>query len=363
MNALPVCGATVLQEAQLTVAGQDLSCCLPIGGTLVATSGVLRYSPPAKVPADGVYNSIVVRNGCIVGVGTENLSVYNAASCTSVPAPCGEGVSNVVSNIVLQGGSGISVIGNGSPANPYVISATGTVGGDSSTGVVYIQADNAAIIVSGSGSSSDPYTIGHKASGKFDLINGMTFDGFGHLIQYTQPTDTMGVNDVVAGYGIDVTRDRATKLVTVGLQKAANPINATLNFGKYSITFDEYNRIHKVTENSVAEGEGLRPNAYARNCYMRTQEVIPIILAEPSILKIEFDKTGSNTSGNTDSISTDTQADYAGIAVDGKQITPTITNPYRDIYFPNALYQAGEHTITVAPNTYGLITITAVWVG
>lgn len=368
---MKACELTLLHEAERTV-GPDFSCCLPFGGQLLSRAGVLTYSAPATVPPDGVYNAITIKGGCIVGVGTEDLSAYNVATCTAVPTPCGEGVSNVVSGIALQGGSGISVIGTGTTANPFVISATGVASsGSDGGGAIYLQAANSGVLVGGSGSASDPFTVAHKEAGDFDLINGMRFDSYGHLVQYSPASSTIGVNDVVAGYGIDVTRDQATKIVTVGLQKPANPVNATLEFGKYLVTLDEYNRIHKITENTAASSQGLHPVAYVRNCYRRDAETVTVLLGEASYLKIEFDVSGdlptssaTPTTGDAASGSGSTvETGAPGISVDNHAITPTIVNPYRYVYFPNALYAAGTHTVTVSPNEYGLLTITAVWVG
>lgn len=357
------CGTQVLHEGSFAT-GPDFECCLPFGGRLYSEAGVIRYEPPKRPPIDGVYTAVTVENGCIVGVGYASLIVNNYAPYAGTPAGCDTvtqtSTSTVGTNTVLQGGTGISVFGTGTVASPYIISLSGAASSASTdTGELYIQAGNDGVVVSGSGSATDPFVVSHKESGSFDTINGMMFDRYGHLMQYSDATSALGVTDVVAGYGIDTKKDNATKIVTVGLQKAANPINATLNFGKYSVTFDEYNRVHKITENNVGvEGDGIYPNAYVGTASLASggSAQFSILLAAPAQLRIELDTSSSNTRINAD------------VKVDNKSLPFNVLNPYRAVAISAALYAAGTHTVTILQSAVDgtstaplLVTISAVW--
>ena len=359
------CDTTLLQEGVYTE-DKDFSCCLPFGARIYSAEGIIQYDAPSNIPPDGVYTSITIRNGCIVAVGNADISVFNYAPCASATAA--NIVSSAASGIAIIGGNGISVHGMGTLNNPYIVSLSESPFGEtvSTSGAVYIQAANDGIVVQGEGTAADPITIGHKTEQVFDLINGMKFDRYGHLTSYSSTTGHAYISEVLAGDGISVTKDKATQVVTISLQEATNPINATLNFGKYSITFDKYNRIQKITEDETIEGDGIIPNAYVANYTMRssTFKEMRVLFAKAANVKVEVDlsSTGVNVSTSSDYI-----IDVA-LAIDGQSITFGVMNPTRAVYISNAVYSAGVHTFrftrpsaTASDGKQFFIAISAVW--
>lgn len=340
MSCLPLCEEEVLHQGRLTI-GEDFICPLPFGACLSSKGGVIRYTPPQCPPANGVYTNFSVYNGAITEAGIADATPIVVSPYAPAPSPCGSSSSNSdYSGISIRGGAGILVSGEGSSAKPYVITATGSYYEHSQDSTVYIQAGNDALILEGAGTPEDPYVVSHKETGAFATIAGMDFDRYGHLIRYTAQTGGLGINDVVAGYGIEVTKDNATKIVTVGLQKATNPINDVITIGQYNIVFDEYNRVHKIVKNESHDysASSLVPSEYIHNCTTYSNK-FSVTLAAASSLKIEIVSKAE-----------DVVAEVL-VYIDGKEQHYTISVGDRNIIVSSAVYAEGTHEITVLNNS------------
>lgn len=245
----------------------DWSVCLPFGRRLYSKDGCI-YTDGGNPPADGVYGKIIVADGCIVGAEPLEACLENIAPCAGQTTPCSEttgsccepskssgnlyaldatGAPLVRCNI--NGGSGISVSGEGTSNNPFIISASAI-----EVSRVYLASENDAIAVSGTGTYANPYALLHK-SGKSGKYNGMTFDEYGHLIDTGEGSANSGVSAVVGGAGITATTDNKSGMVTVGLGKPLHNRNGTYHIGGFVVELDEYNRIFDIQrEVTIPEG-------------------------------------------------------------------------------------------------------------
>lgn len=272
---LPPCPDSPAEPAPQPCA--DWSICLPFGGRLVSRNGCV-HAEGGNPPADGVYGKIIIANGCIAGVGPVEACVDNVALCAGNPATCAGEVSGSTVGIArvatlaedvsdlnigpsrsegnlyslditglplvrctIRGGAGISVSGNGTTSNPYIISAAAI---DVQT--IYLTSENDAIAVRGAGSYANPFALTHK-DGKQGLYNGLTFDRYGHLIDIGVGSANSAINAIVGGVGIDVQTDNKLGMATVNLGKPIRNRNGTYHIGGWALELDEYNRIFDLT--------------------------------------------------------------------------------------------------------------------
>lgn len=313
---LPPCPEEPAEPAPQPCPGWDI--CLPWGGRIYSHNGCV-YGERGNPPPDGVYGKIVVANGCIIDALPEDVPLYTGNPCAPLPGDCassgtpgvsgsggttsggttgggsgntgssgntgtssGGGTSTVAccppssasGNLYeldaagrplvrchIEAGTAISVTGDGSDINPYVISASGGSSGSGgiSTQAVYIRSGNSAISVTGSGTRTDPFTITHKtgASGSAD---GMTFDQFGHCTSISTGSSDGAISKYITGIvgkdNVDVVVDPKSKIATIGLRKPTNSVTGTYQFGDYEVSVDSYGIISNVVKKEQEGGDG-----------------------------------------------------------------------------------------------------------
>lgn len=257
------CDGKILQESKALSRCPDFSLCLPWGGRLWQENGCLKMQPGTP-PPDGIYDRIVIADGCIVGLEKSDVALYVPPSCTEVPADCassGEGVSICDASLSagnlytcdasgrplvrcsIKGENGIIVSGRGTVSDPYRIKAA------ISAETLRVVAGNNGVTVTGTGSASDALVISHKSGGLNTTVNGMRFDQYGHLVEYTESTtSSSGVNGIVPGDGIDVQMDNKVGIATLSLSKPANVLNGVYQFGGYDVQLDLKNRIFNLAQ-------------------------------------------------------------------------------------------------------------------
>lgn len=257
------CNGDTIQEPQVKSGCPDFSLCLPWGGRLWQENGCLK-AQPGTPPPDGIYDRIIIADGCIVGLEKADVALYVPPSCTEVPAACAssssEGASSceaspLAGNLYtcdasgrplvrcsIKGGNGIIVSGRGTVSDPYNIRA------DISAETLRVVAGNNGVTVTGTGSAADALVISHKGGGLNTTVNGMRFDQYGHLVEYTEPTTSSGVNGIVPGDGIDVQVDNKVGIATISLSKPANVRNGIYQCGGYDVQLDLKNRIFNLTQ-------------------------------------------------------------------------------------------------------------------
>lgn len=257
------CNGDTIQEPQVKSGCPDFSLCLPWGGRLWQENGCLK-AQPGTPPPDGIYDRIIIADGCIVGLEKADVALYVPPSCTEVPAACASSSEGAASSCEasplagnlytcdasgrplvrcsIKGGDGIIVSGRGTVSDPYRIRA------DISAETLRVVAGNNGVTVTGSGSAADALVISHKSGGLNTTVNGMRFDQYGHLVEYTEPTTSSGVNGIVPGDGIDVQVDNKVGIATISLSKPANVRNGIYQCGGYDVQLDLKNRIFNLTQ-------------------------------------------------------------------------------------------------------------------
>lgn len=267
---VPDCGDS---EQKGTAEGfcPDWDVCLPFGGRLYSRDGCVQFEASGTAPADGVYDRVVVQDGCIAGVAGQEVASYQPRPCTETPCDCGHGsgseasVSDDPANLItedvtgsllaklfISGTGGISVSGNGTQSSPLVVSAAAQEAHG------FVSAGNDGVAVSGSGSRDDPYEVFHKAgTGPANqTIAGMRFDEYGHLKSYEAPSGAGTVNGVVGRNGVKTETDTATGIATIELQEIPAAGTGTWRFGGFDATVDDYGRVTSVEQEvSVPAGE------------------------------------------------------------------------------------------------------------
>lgn len=260
------CDVQVLKEAEKP-ACEPFSFCLPFGGHVTWNGECISYKPGTP-PPDGTYSRIIIADGCIVGAEPYEAPIYNSEPCAPIPNPCdcqdGSGslpdpsvqtgnlftydaAGRPLVKVTIHPGDGISVQGDGSTANPFIISAKL----DSGIGIQHFKSGNDAITLTGDGSQESPYTITHKL-GIEQTVQGMKFDEYGHLVEYNEPSTTGKVNGVVGSDGVDVTPELSTGIYTVKLSDPVESLAGEYRFGAFNVTVDKKNRLQKITRELTA---------------------------------------------------------------------------------------------------------------
>lgn len=242
--------------------------CLPWGGSLAQNSGgCVEYTAPhpTEVPEDGIYDKVIIVDGCIVGVEKAGIPVYQASPCAPVPTDCegGDGTeinpSTMGCNILrvdasgrpyvcisIQGQNGIDVSGTGTPEDPIIVAGVGG-GGD---GNGYVKACNDGIKVSGNGSREDPWCIAHKeVPNGGTTAGGLSIDRYGHIIGEVPVGGGEGIQSIIPGDGIHVENRPDKGTTTIGLEAVAGLQPGAHIVDNWSITVDDYGRVidmHKI---------------------------------------------------------------------------------------------------------------------
>lgn len=265
------CEEKVLKTPMETGQCPPWELCLPFAGKLISKGGCIELLPGTP-PPDGVYGKVVVANGCIVGLEKADIPIYSAPPCAPVPCDCGSGggsggdicnASTEAGNLFtcdaagrplvklwISGGNAINVTGNGTANNPYIIDFTGSTG----TGGVYIRSGNNAITISGSGASDNPYEVTHKKGleGKYGTLS---FDEFGHLIEYTPTAQQDGIMGLKEGRGICIDTDVSTGIATIGLcDERFDTYTGTIQLGGYLVEISNGEVINVEQNISIPEG-------------------------------------------------------------------------------------------------------------
>ena len=203
---------------------------------------------------DGEYTAFTIRDGCLVSAGQAPVPEYTPPPCVESPAPCdGSGSSAVVSpragnlttdtptglytQVVMQQGAGITIMGTGTTGDPIVVSAVGSSGPTIMATTSEIDISNPAANVIG---------VGLKPSGLAPgTYAGITFNSHGIATGYAAPNAT-SVTAVVGA--AEVEADNQGGAVTVSLKSSAAG-NETYNVGGYSVSLSQGGVIETMTQN------------------------------------------------------------------------------------------------------------------
>lgn len=169
---------------------------------------------------DGTYSKITYSGGCVVGVGQAGVAAYTPNACCAEGTSGGDNGSGIGPDVVVDpsannwltngaagllvapnivAGSGIDIVGQGTPANPLEISFSETPH-DGSISAQTLTPDQ--LTVSGDGRTGTPLQISFKAIGMGSgTYGGFGVNAFGQVISYTAPAS---VKQLLAGAGVSL---------------------------------------------------------------------------------------------------------------------------------------------------------------
>ena len=351
----------------------DWDACMPFGGRLYSRDGCVQFEASGTAPADGVYDRVVVQDGCITGVAGQEVASYQPRPCTETPCDCGQGsgseasISDDSGNLITEdldgsllaklyatGAGGITVSGKGTQSSPLRIQAT------AQTARGYVQAGNTGISVTGSGTQASPYEVSHKAgTGPANqTIAGMRFDEYGHLKSYTTPSSAGTVNGVVGRNGIEATTEAASGVVTLDLQETVHSVKGTYRLGGFDVDVDKYGRFQQIDrEVSIADG-----SRYF-GAYLVGLDALGNITSVTDTTQdrtVVYHKASKRFTGSSASITFTTalvgsfrvtlyaaSVTSASVSVDGSAVTTDVAGGCA-CALTNARYSLGQHTVSVS---------------
>lgn len=375
---LPDCGDS---EQKGTSEGfcPDWDACMPFGGRLYSRDGCVQFEASGTAPADGVYDRVVVQDGCIKGVAGQEVASYQPRPCTETPCDCNSGsggggsadvsddpanlitedASGLLARLYASGSGGISVSGAGTQSSPLRIQAS------AQTARGYVQAGNTGISVTGSGTQSSPYAVSHKAgTGPANqTIAGMRFDEYGHLKSYEAPTSAGTVNGVVGRNGIEATTDIASGVVTLDLQETIQKVKGTYRLGGFDVDVDQYGRFQQIDrEVSIAAGDRYF------GAYLVGLDALGNITSVTDTTQdrtVVYHKASRRFTGSDASITFTTalvgnfrvtlhaaSVTSASVSIDGTAVTTDHGTDWADA-LSGARYALGQHTVSVSGSFTG----------
>lgn len=364
------------KAATATGESQIFEVCLPFGGRIYSQGGYVNYEEGTP-PPDGVYGKVIIANGCIVGLEKDDIPLYTSSPCAPVPVPCdcdGGGSGSMPEPSILTGnlfrydaagrplvrlmviaGDNISITGMGTQDDPLIIGCT-----IESEGKIIIKSGNDAISVLGEGTVDDPTLITHKANTiGVQSISGMSFDEYGHLVDYTKPAAAVGINGIIPGDGIHVDTDVSSGVATVSLATPLHISQGEYQFGGYIVEVDRNNIIYRV-QRDITLTEGIYRFGMIDVTVNSTGSITELTPLSPLTSSSNATKkfaSGSTVSMTftTDKVSsfyityTGTGLPTSGVSclVDGVNISGGILSATRCEWLADSLYAAGEHTVTL----------------
>lgn len=365
------------KAATATGESQIFEVCLPFGGKIYSQGGYVNYEEGTP-PPDGVYGKVIITNGCIVGLEKDDIPLYTSSPCAPVPVPCdcdggGGGGGNLPDPSILTGnlfrydaagrplvrlmvsaGDNISITGTGTDTDPLVIGCT-----LESEGGIIIKSGNDAISVLGEGTAEDPKLITHKSNTLgVQSISGMSFDEYGHLIDYTKPAAAVGINGIIPGEGIHVDTDVSSGVATVSLATPLHVSQGEYQFGGYIIEVDKNNIIYRIQRDITLTAGVYRLGVVDvtvndTGSITELTPLSPLVVSSNGTKKFAAGSTVSMTF-TTDKVSS-FYITYTGTGlstsatclVDGVDISGGILSATRCEWLADSLYAAGEHTVTL----------------
>lgn len=252
-----------------------------------ATLERTRFTP------DGTYGSITIQDGCVVGYGECEVPTYTPPYCNPNPAPCNEGGSGgggtgttatvspradnqltsdnygLYAKAYVQGGTGVTVTGQGTQTSPYIISMAGGTGGgttggkivgqgpitvDERNGVYFVSMPRANLTAGKYG----PFNVNEYGviTGIDDNVAMLTSDNIGgsNDVQVTKVADGITIDLVptqltassyrFGGYDVSISDGgRITNATRVARTEAG-----TYKLGAYNVTLDPFGGITGIAQ-------------------------------------------------------------------------------------------------------------------
>ena len=231
-----------------------------------------------RFTTNGTYCSITIQDGCVVGYGECEVPTYTPPYCNPNPAPCNEGVSGgggtgtkatvspragnqlasdnygLYAKAYVQGGSGVTVTGQGTQTSPYIISMASGTGGGTTGGAIVGQGPISVEERNGVYFISIPRA--NLTAGKYGPFN---------VNEYGVITGIDGTVAMLTSDNINGSNDVQITKVAGGITIDLAPTQLTDNsyrFGGYDVSISDGGRITNATRVAQTEAGTYKLGAY-----------------------------------------------------------------------------------------------------
>ena len=230
-----------------------------------------------RFTTNGTYGSITIQDGCVVGYGECEVPTYTPPYCNPNPAPCNEGgggggtgttatVSPRAGNQLtsdnyglyakayVQGGTGVTVTGQGTQTSPYIISMASGTGGGTTGGAIVGQGPISVEERNGVYFISMPRA--DLSAGKYGAFN---VNEYGVITSIDDNVDMLTTDNVGGSNDVQITK--VADGITIDLaptQLAAN----SYRFGGYDVSISDGGRITNATRVAQTEAGTYKLGAY-----------------------------------------------------------------------------------------------------
>jgi len=336
----------------------DFTACLPFGASLVFDGECLTFTPPKDAPEDGVYDKVLIYNGCIVEARKDDLPTYTPPPCVPVPTPCDETAGNAVvlnpdvanllywdsssrltGKLFYENSGEISFSGNGTSSSPLRLNAniSPTVTSVISTTRDVLLLTNPAI----NQFVIDMATIDNSQVG---VHAGFEIDRYGRVVRYIEP-ERSGVVEIRGTEGnIEVNTSQGISRIDLpslytGVQQ--------LRVGEQVLTIDLQGRISQITESPSSVGN--RFSSIISGSWLTN--LFSFVSTSSGRMRISYMGNLGSLSSTIDSGLTPLPSDFQ-LLVDTQSIAAyAVVNDNQQIVgieaiTPNA-YLAGDHTVAL----------------
>ena len=230
-----------------------------------------------RLTTNGTYGSITIQDGCVVGYGECEVPTYTPPYCNPNPAPCNEGgggggtgttatVSPRAGNQLttdnyglyakayVQGGTGVTVTGQGTQPSPYIISMASGTGGGTTGGAIVGQGPISVEERNGVYFISMPRA--NLTAGKYGPFN---VNEYGVITGIDDNVDMLTSDNIGGSDDVQITK------VAGGITIDLAPTQLTANsyrFGGYDVSISDGGRITNATQVARTEAGTYKLGAY-----------------------------------------------------------------------------------------------------
>lgn len=232
-----------------------------------------------RFTTNGTYGSITIQDGCVVGYGECEVPTYTPPYCNPNPTPCNEGVSGggggigtkatvspragnqltsdnygLYAKAYVQGGTGVTVTGQGTQTSPYIISMASGTGGGTIGGAIIGQGPISVEERNGVYFISMPRA--NLTAGKYGTFN---VNEYGVITGIDYTVDMLTSDNINGSNDVQITK------VADGITIDLAPTQLTDNsyrFGGYDVSISDGGRITNATRVSQTEEGTYKLGAY-----------------------------------------------------------------------------------------------------
>jgi len=244
---------------------ESFTACLPFGASLVFDGECLTFTSSTAVPDDGVYDKLVIQDGCIVEVRKDDLPVYTPPPCTPVPVPCDDtGSGTVVLNpdvanllywdsssrltgkLFYENSGDITLSGNGTSSSPLRIDANITP-----TTISMVSTTTDVLLLTNPATNQFVINMATIDNAQVGTHAGFEIDRYGRVVRYTDPGSS-GVADIQGTAGnIEVSNSQGIYRIDLpSLHTGPQQVQA----GEQALTIDLQGRVSQIVNNPSSVG-------------------------------------------------------------------------------------------------------------